>query len=139
MDIKNLFIFCLSLKYRQTSIVHHPDKMPLLLVRHVSRISLFQIHFFIYFTPLNVLPFYLPLCLRCHFKNATYNQKQNYWNTCNNTCEFSVILLPTFIISCLNLRFFSCFIANFYHLMLVINNIKLKDYHLTSIYFIKLH
>ena len=36
-------------------------------------------------------------------------------------------------------RFFSGFIANFYHFMLVINSIKPKDHDLINIYFTKLH
>ena len=38
-----------------------------------------------------------------------------------------------------HLWFFSCLNDNFYHLMLVINSMKPKDYDLTNIYFIKLH
>ena len=37
------------------------------------------------------------------------------------------------------LEFFSSLNANFYHFMLVINNIKSNDHELTNIYFIKLH
>ena len=37
------------------------------------------------------------------------------------------------------LRFFSGLIANFYHLMLVINSVNPNDHNLTNIYFIKQH
>ena len=37
------------------------------------------------------------------------------------------------------LRFFSDLIANFYHLMLVMNSMKPKDHGLRNIYFMKLH
>ena len=87
--------------YSQTSLVRHPDKTPLCLVRHVSRIPVFQILCFIYFTPLNASPFLLPLLLRCHFKGAIYNPQQNHSSTCVNTCDFSLVLVPIFTISCL--------------------------------------
>ena len=87
--------------YSQTSIVRHPDKMPLRLVRQFSRILVFKIRFFIYVTPLNASPCFLPLCLRRHFKTAIYNRQQNYLSTCDNTCKFFLVLLPILIISCL--------------------------------------
>ena len=43
--------------YSQTSFIRHPDKTSLCLVRHVSRNQVFQIRFFICFTPLNASPF----------------------------------------------------------------------------------
>ena len=58
------------------------------------------------------------IILRCCF----YSRQQNYSSTCNYFCDF-----------------FSGLIASFYHLMLVTNSIKLKDYDLTNIYLIKLH
>ena len=59
---------------------------------------------------------------RTQLKFWKYSRLQNYSSTCDNTYDFSLVL-----------------IAKFYHLMLVISNIKPKDHDLTSIYFIKLH
>ena len=50
-----------------------------------------------------------------------YSRQQNYSSSCDNTCDFSLVWSRNFVI-----------------IMLLINSIKLKDYNLRDIYFIKL-
>ena len=65
--------------------------------------------------------FYLNMSVTLICSKKIYSQQQNYSSTCYNTYDF-----------------FSALISIFYHIMIFINSIKIKDHDLTTIYLIKL-